>query len=372
MTQLMVSRAPILRPRYSAGGGGGTIADGQAITITGSGFGTNVVTQDFLGGLNNPVEAAANNTMFTSLSYTAWNTYSDNAAHVSSTRAFTRNKSLNVTYPTFNAFGLVRNFGTYKSMYTRQIIYLDTGAFTNGQFKILRHVGVPVGTIPKSGDSSTNANGTTNANSVHEDGRLPNTLLHQFRVGGPGDYLTIQATGHPGDEPGFASNALLPYNSWGILETVFKPDSTVGAGDGTFQIRCIDGTTGTVYGNETIGPRLFWNSADAAFEWLVVQFYIGNGLQQTGVGAYLDPDQYVSVNAASSTTPRFILMGDASTYAACTKRTMSICPFTSWSDTSITFNANKALLTSLNNGSAWAYAMSGINTPINTSGYSPT
>lgn len=368
MSMLHLSRA--LCGTLVSGGGGG-IADGQSVTITGTGFGTNVVTQDFLGGVGNAVEAAADNTMFTSLSYTNWNTYSDNAAHVSSTRAFTRSKSLNVTYPTFNAFGLVRNLGTYKSIYTRQIIYLDSGAFTDGQIKINRYVGVPTSTIPKSGNGTTNANGQPNANSVHEDGRLPNTLLHDFWVSGPGSYLTIQATGHPGDEPGFSANSLLQYNKWVILETVFKPDSTVGAGDGTFQIRCIDGTTTTVYGNQTIGPRLFWNSADPAFEWLVVQFYIGNNLQQTGVGVYLDPEHYVSVNAASSTTPKFVLAGDASTYTACTKRTMAIQPFTSWSDTSIEVTANKAKLSSLDNNSAWFYPMSAINTPINENGYSP-
>jgi hypothetical protein len=368
---IQVASRPHARSATYAGGGG-AIADGQSVTITGSGFGTQTVTQDFLGGVGNPVEAAADNTMFTSLSYSAWNTYSDNAAHVSSTRAFTRNKSLNVTYPTFNAFGLVRNLGTYKSIYTRQIIYLDSGATTDGQIKINRYVGVPVGTIPKSGNGSTNANGTVNANSVHEDGRLPNTLLHDFWVSGPGSYLTVQCDNHPGDEPGFNANSLLQYNKWVILETVFKPDSTVGAGDGTFQIRTIDGSDGTVYGNQTIGPRVFWEDTDVAFEWFVAQFYIGNGMQQTGVGIYLDPEHYIAVNAASTTTPKFVLAGDASTYSACTKPTMAIQPFTSWSDTSIQVTANKGKLSSLNNGSAWFYPMSAINTPINTNGYSPT
>jgi hypothetical protein len=362
---------------YASGGGGGSIADGQAITITGSGFGTNVVTQDFLGGLNNPIEAAANDTMFTSLSYTDWNTYSDNAAHVSSTRAFTRNKSLNVTYPTFNAYGLVRNFGTYKSIYTRQIIYLDSGIYVDGQIKINRYVGCPVSTIPKTGDGTTNANGNgPGGNSVHEDYRLPNTLLHDFWVSGPGQYLTVQATGHPGDEPGFTPDSLLQFNKWVILETVFTPDTTVGAGDGTFKVRCTDGVDGTIiYGTttQTIGPRVFWAGSDPAFEWLVVQFYIGNNLQQTGVGVYLDPEHYVAVNAASSTTPKFILAGDASTYTACNKHTMAIQEFDTWADTSIHIPAaNKGKLTSLDNGSAYFYPMSAINTPINENGYSPT
>ena len=369
MAIVTLQQKPINRVRYSAGGGG-SITDGQSVTITGTGFGTQTVTQDFMGGVGNPVESASDNTMFTSLSYSAWNTYSDNAAHVSSTRAYTRNKSLNITYPTFSAFGLVRNLGTYKSLYSRQLIYLDSGATTTGQIKINRYVGVPTSTIPKSGDGSTNANGTVNANSVHEDGRLPNTLLHDF-WSAPGSYLTLNYTGHPGDEPGFSANSLLQFNKWVLLETLFTPDSTVGAGDGTFQIRTVDPDNyATVYGNQTIGPRGFWASSDAAFEWFVVQLYIGNGMQQTGVGIYLDPDHYISANAASGTAPKYVLMGDAPTYAACTK--FSICQFTSWSNTSITFPANKGNLSSLNNGSAWAYPMSGINTPINTNGYTPT
>jgi hypothetical protein len=353
-------------------GGGGGIADGQSVTITGSGFGTNMVTQDFLGGVGNPIESAANDTMFTSLSYTDWNTYSDNAAHVSSTRAFTRNKSLNVTYPTFNAFGLVRNFGTYKARYARQIIYLDSGATTTGQIKINRDVGVPNATIPKAGDGSTNANGTVNANSVHEDGRLPNTLSHDFWPA-PGSYLTVQCDNHPGDEPGFGgSGKILQFNKWVIHESLFIPDSAVGAGDGTYAQRTIDGADGTVYGSTTIGPRVFWEDTDLAFEWFVVQLYIGNGMQVNGVGVYLDPDHYVSVNASSGTAPKFVLAGDASTYTACTKHTMSICPFTAWSDTSITVNINKAKLASIQNGACWLYPMSTINTPINENGFTPS
>lgn len=353
-TLLMISG-----PRHIASESVG-ITDGESVTITGSGFGTNVVTQDFLGGVGNAIESASNATLFGELGYINW-ADSDSAAHVNTTRAYTRTKSLRVVYPTFNAFGLVRNFGAYKSIYTRQLIYLDSGETTTGQIKINRYVGVPDAVIDVHGDGGSN--------SVHEDGRIPNTLLHDF-WGGPGAYLTIQATGHPGDEPGFSANSLLQFNKWVLLETLFTPDSTAGAGDGTFQIRTVDPDDySTVYGSQTIGPRVFWGGSDAAYEWLVVQLYIGNEMQQTGVAVYLDPEQYIAANAAG-TSVKFILMCNASTYSASTQ--CSICQHTSWSDTSITFSANKGKLSSLDNGSAWAYPMSAINTPISNDGYTPS
>lgn len=79
---------------------------------------------------------------------------------------------------------------------------------------------------------------------------------------------------------------------------------------------------------------------------------------------YWDRDIYIAWNPDTSTAPKFLLLGDASTYATCTNFT--ICPYTSWASDNITATINQGVHANLT-GKYW-YAMSAPGTPINTTG----
>src|SRR4051794_9430921 len=110
-------------------------ADGDAYTITGTGFGTNVSSsnQVFLGGATGTLESIANGTNVrnsgSGLLGSGWSYPGDEGAVVSTIRSFNGTKSL--LFDTLNGsvyqFGLTYDTGgAYKSIYARAIIYLDT------------------------------------------------------------------------------------------------------------------------------------------------------------------------------------------------------------------------------------------------------
>jgi hypothetical protein len=344
--------------------GSGVINEGQGIYVTGVGFGSlGTITQESLGGYNNRIELAADDTLFTALNYPGWSE-SDPIVRVSSAQKLTRNKSLRLTYsPSTNAFGLVRRFNPYRAAMHIYDVYFDPLTQTQGQVKWTRHVGRAAIANPPSPEPS-----------VHVDNRYPNVLYHDFR-GGPGSYITIQTAGNYGAEPGFPNSCLIPFRRWVRIQEQWLFDTNPGDGNGSVQLRITDPVTGEVLGEGTISNRLMWGVGDEQYRYFVIQFYLGShpstpGFQTPGVSLFLDPDCMSYMNEGARAAPRYAIIGNSPTYSPTMRWTPQLATF--YSDNRVEIGSvSKGVLASLNNGSAWVYLMAGINTPINTAGLVP-
>lgn len=330
----------------------GSIVDGSSYTITGTGFGTNTVGQEFLGGVNGPINSMSIGQTFRSLNRSGWTTYTQVEDSIASTtRSFTGYKTLlndtQAAYPNDHyQFGLTYDTGArYYSAYARFYVYLDTTA-TTIQLKTVRFVGGP----EKGGGGV-------------DDGDTPNSYETTY-YNGAGEYFTNNG-GTPNPVWGTSS---VSRNTWNLIEVSFKPDTTLAAGNGTVKWRATDTSTNTVvYSNSATGVT-FWGSSFASnpYRYLVAQFYMGN-YDPTLVPKTYFEELFFSWNASASITPKFVLMGDASTYSGCTKGKLIVQKINgTWSDTSIPIIINKGAHSNLTG--KYFYIMSDIDTPINTSG----
>jgi hypothetical protein len=341
----------------SGSGGGGSLADGASATISGSGFGTNSVSQEFLGGVNGVIEGLANNASWTAHARSNWTFPGAEPQQVSTDRSLSGTKSLaNLNWASDNfQFGSKFDTGGYKAIYTRFSYYLHQSPADSAlQNKLDRYVCGPLGT-----DEGI------------EDSNLSNTYFIYFR-GGAGDFDSSIAVN------GGSAGTLYPENGggtggpWGLTgtgtwitkEVVFKPDSSAGAGDGSIQWRVIREDTRAVLTTGSFSSRNFWGSTHGAtpFRYWVLYGYLGNGV--TNGSVYWDRDIYCAWQNTDTTTPKYVLLGDASTYAGST--IFSVSPHTSWSDTTIQVTVNKGQHSNLT-GKYW-YVMSAPGTPINSNG----
>lgn len=362
----------------TGGGGGGGLVDGTNVRITGSGFGTNAnIVQGFFGGINSPLETATNGLNIVSgLSLGSSWAYPGGDAQFAVT-----SRTLNGSRSILNRYGYnVATGGTYGGSPTASIYGLrfDPGAtwqravtivssyqtgFTNGQIKFQRFCG-----------RLTDASGSSSVGGLTDD-CLPNVLLNCFNGGiGSSAQTTDNApsNGNAGtSEPNidFAVSPSWINNGWVQQVYDFTP-GTLATANGSIAWRFFNATNiASVVGSGSSTSKRFWNGSDTAYRWWLMQMYMGNTAQVDGAQVNIDRDPYGLFNTASNAFPKFIYLGDASTYAACTKLVAGQV-FSSWSDTQIDFTINKGQHTSLS--SVWAYVMSGINTPINASGIVPS
>jgi hypothetical protein len=355
-------------------------ADGDAYTITGTGFGTNISSgnQVFLGGAGGTLESIANGTNVrttdtTGLLGASWTYPGAHGATVSNVRSYDGTKSL--LFDTLNGaayqFGVTYDTGgAYKSIYARAIIYLDTTLDTSSNLLQLK-------TVRFSGGPGKCGGGIS-------DGDTPDTYLTQF-WGGSGAYFP-RAGGTGGCSGSNITDlgtlyltsgvALIP-GRWNLVELLFTPDSSAGATDGTMQVRSTDLSNNSVTGSDTFSGRKFWDAVNSGnpFRYIVYQFYHGN-YPETFTGTmrtFLDRDVYFAWNASSATAPKWVQLCDAANTASFTSSTKCVVQkWNSWSSTSIGVTVNKGAHADLNN--KYFYVMDGINSFINTTGiaYNPS
>lgn len=329
-----------------------TIAEGAVYTWSGSGFGTSVPVGDqaFYGASDGPVEQAAAGANVTTSGFLGpgWFVPGGDPQLVSTARAYSGTKSILNAWAQSNfAFGIGYDFNSgYRSIYSRVAFYLQNNGHTDGQVKFQRFVG------PNGGGIS--------------DGDFPNVLVNEY-PGANGQSTPVAANIQSNGGSILPNVAIATdfwqFNAWAIQELFFVP-GTKGAADGSIAWRVTRASDGTVIGQGTSVPRMFWSGSDLAFSRWVIQGYIGNAMQGAGVELNIDRDAYAIANKASAAFPRYILLGDAPTYAACTK--FAVEKFISYSDTTITFKINRGPHATLAN--KYVYVMVGINQPLSTTG----
>lgn len=340
--------------------GGGSVADGDSVTKTITGGGANVAAanQSFLGGYNGTVESATVGAQFTTFRPANWS--QAGAAHgpiCSNTRSLNGTKSLlNDTVNGQYAFAMRYDFTASRYVQFGWFsYYLDKPNAVNGQLKLCR----TVGDIASTGG-------------IH-DANQPNHYITYFHpdAGGNGEYMPVNNSSLGGSNINvYASSESGTYYAegvWVTCEYVSTYNSTTSASDGEVILVARRQDTGAILGTYTwSNVRLDYDGANRA-RWFLIQMYMGNGLADGSTKLYIDRDVYVSCST-TSTKPKYILLGNASTYAACTK--LTICEYTAWtqngSDADVTFRVNKGQHASLSG--LYVYGMSGPNTPINSTG----
>ncbi len=364
--------------KYASVGGGADFTDGQTFTMAGSGFGTNAnIVQAMIGGPGSNIEAASNGTQLSTVTLpSGWALSGSDPTFVVTSRA------LNGTRSILHRHGYtVATGGTWSSSNFQYGMRFDVGVpfkravtiaasyktgFTLGQVKFQRFTG-------RLTDKDGNGSGGLT------DDSLPNTFTNCYTSPGQGSLLQTMdnapANGNLGTAETDISLAVDPSwvnDGWVQQHHDFVP-GTIDTADGSFAWRYVDATNvSTVLVSSSATSKRFWRGSDNGHRYWIPQFFMAN---EAGIdGAQLNIDSsclYGLFNTANSNFPKFIFAGNASTYAACTKLVPQ--QFISWADTSITGTFNKGQLAGLTPGTHfWMYAMSALNTSINSSGVVPT
>jgi len=356
----------IARQSSAGGGGGGSLTDGGTTTINGSGFGTNVsvANQEWLGGVNGVIEGIANNTTWISVARTNWTFPGGHVQRITTLASLNGTKSLgnlNFSDASNYQFGTKFDTGGYRVCTVRVPVYVYNSAnSTTGQVKFLRFVGGPI-----ADDQGI------------DDDDVPNCYVSRFWNGiesnfavneGTPDligYIDPKVSGDIGFRGEWMEKQTTRAGDWYIFEFQFTAPSAAGVADGALRWRTYNATTGAVKSAGEVTSRAWWQSTSNAFRYLTLQGYMGNTLAD-GSEVYFDRDIYITWNTSGTTPPKYILLGDASTFAACTK--LTTCRWTgSWSDTQITgVEVNKGYHSNLT-GKYW-YVMSAPGSPINSNG----
>lgn len=330
------------------------ISDGDSVTRTFPGAGSNISASatHFLGGSAGVIQSASNGATFNSIKPSGWVFGGDTQSKVSTAQQLNGKSLINDLADGYQ-FGFTYDAGAERPvMFARWSYYLDT-AETVGQLKMMRFAG-----------QTTNNWGLT-------DSDTPN-LYYASYPGGSGDYVPVNngSTNISIYIDGVNNGGS---GSWGLrrvwvtMEVVLTADSTGVSTDGEMSWRAVREDTGAVLGSGTWTNRDF-KSGSAGFRYFAAQFYMGNEYALTNTKCHIDRDLYLAWQTSGTTKPKYILMGDASTFASCTK--LTICPFTTWtqdgSDADVTLTVNQGQHANLTG--KYLYAMSAPGTPINSSG----
>lgn len=356
--------------RSSVIAGGGALSDLDVVTITGSGFGTNVAAanQEFIGYSNGPVESATDGTSWTGIARTNWTFPGTDAQLVSTNTSLNGAKSLaslNFNDTTHFQYGSKYDLGAAKKvvMFRGAFKVVDPVSGT-GQVKFVRVIGGPwTSDLGISDAQAPNSyvsrawqgiQSNINVNEAFPD--VINNTLDPSMGSGNGVQWIEKVTSTSGD--------------WYTFEFVFTCPSSNGAADGAVTWRTWNETTGALKSSGTITGVTMWNTTDSTpWRYVVLQMYIGNGFADSTTQVYCDRDFYITWADSGTTFPKYILLGDASTFAACVKKTLCQWGFSggTWSDTSIGgVKINKGMHANLT-GKYW-YVMSAPGTAINSSG----
>jgi hypothetical protein len=347
MGLIQTSRNPILRPLYVAGGG--SLVDGGTYVANSSGLGTTVSASnvEWIGGVNGYVETLGNGANFSdNLPSASWHQVGNVDTVVSN------GDTLSGTVSLYNNFDSVNNwqFGStfdsgagQKSMYIRAAYkFLNPNNQTMGQVKLFRF----------------------NGSDAIED--LNSYFYFTRYYNGSGNYMPYTAGNvFFTSEGGGTSGNFVIQDVWIVAEMLLTPDSTPNAGDGSIQWRHYRADTGAITTFGTITGATVWTTTTSAnpFRFFVFQCGFYNEFNNP-MSLYIDRDMYFAWNTSSNACPKYVLLGNASTFAACT--VFSICKWSAWADTQVTFTINKGQHSSLSG--LYIYFMSAPGSPINSSG----
>jgi hypothetical protein len=322
LSLLFVSAAATAAPAIT--GTTGTVAHNGQITINGSGFGSNSLAQEFLGG--DRVDSLANNARIDQQGWANWsmmtpstNTY----PHVTTERGWSGGKSIAFDTRGTTEYKQTLFYDTGSSgfsyLYTNALIYLDHIDLLSGsylQWKMMRWYKVP--------DVLDHAQGLSGA---YMSNRLASSSFFT------GFNSSTQFTNwFSGNLPG--------RRAWYRYETWLRMNSSPGTGNGTFRVKVTNPTTGAVVADNTYNNVMFNASGDSGnFRYLVIQNYFGNasdgGYNQAGNGQAVSfwDDLYISQSQAR------VEVCDQATYNACVNKEIQYP--TAWGDGRITVRLNR-------------------------------
>ena len=256
---LFVSAAAGAAPAIT--GTTGTVAHNGEVTINGSGFGSNSLAQEFLGG--DRVDALANNARIDQQGWANWSMMTPSTAtypHVTTERGWSGGKSIAFDTRGTTEYKQTLFYDTGSSgfnfLYTNALIYLDHIDLLSGsylQWKMMRWYKVP--------DVLDHAQGLSGA---YMSNRVASSSFFT------GFNASTQFTNwFSGNLPG--------RRSWYRYETWLRMNSSPGTGNGTFRVKVTNPTTGAVVADNTYNNVMFNASGDSGnFRYLVIQNYYGN------------------------------------------------------------------------------------------------
>jgi len=339
------------------------LADGDIVTVTIPGAGSNVSAsnQEFLGGSWGPVQSAANGAVFDTFMPAGWAMPGETGNRVSTTRALNGTKSLvndrSLGFQFAMRFDIGSEQGACRFVWS---YYVHNPSDIPMQLKQMRVVGSTLGGTDGFGDGDI-------ANVYFRSLDSDSTGASEgIAVNNSAGNVVISSVG-TGFESGY-TGTWYGQGFWVRNEASVIRNSAPGVADGRIVIVSKNAETNEVIGRRVV-PNYDFTSTDDFMRYLVWQGYMGNfpdGADPTGIRLYLDRDWYAIWNS-SRTVPKAIQVGDASTYSACTK--LLDQEFSVWSESGgnseVTFKFNQGRLPS---ASGWVYALSDVDTPINSSG----
>lgn len=341
--------------------GGGGLADGDTVTVTIPGAGSNIPAsqQAFLGGSWGIVESAALNAEFGSIAPAPWGSPGNTPTTVSNARALNGSKSLLNNRGIGFGFGINYDTGVEQgAMWATWTYYMHNPDNVTMQLKQLRFVGSNGGGGTTADYDYANCYFTSlPSNATQRSAYLPvNTATSNRQVGSV----------NSGYEAGY-TGSWYQQGIWVKNEATIIRNSAAGVADGRLVIVSKNAETGEVIGRRVI-PAYDFSQGDPFLRYVTWQGYMGNfSASPDNIRLYLDRDFYIAWNSARA-VPKTLKVGNASTYAACT--TFIEQQFISWNavgaNADITFRFNQGRLPSA--AGNYAYALSDADTPINTNG----
>lgn len=307
----------------------GTVSDNQEVTITGSGFGSNSLRQEFLGGTR--VDGLANGARIDQQGWPNWSLLTPSTQmypHVTTERGWSNGKSI-----AFDTRGTTEykqtlfydtGSGGFNMLYTNALIYLDHNTLLSGsylQWKMMRWY-----KIADVVDHGQNLSGSYMSNRLNST-----SFFSTFNSSG-------QFTNWFDTAP--TSMNLPGRGAWYRYETWVRMNSAPGTGNGLFRVRVTNPATGAVVTDNRVTNVMYNASGDTGnLRWLVLQNYFGNASD----GGYAQDfnaqavsfwdDLYISQSEAR------VEICDQATYSACVNKEIQYP--TSWADGSITVRLNK-------------------------------
>lgn len=319
----------------------GSIADGNAYNLTGTGFGTRTsVSGDWWGGLNGYIDTSVVGTTpidFSSSNRTNWSAVqSATGAYPkwSNTQVWSRGKSIAFdTRVDPNEYKQGYHYDTvtgYSRMYTNALYYLQHDTILSGaylQWKMMRWTRTKT---VVDGDGSYMA---------YRVGTSAASFFTFFNSAGQ----TVKNF----DDPG--ATELPGRGAWYRLETWLKLNSAPGTPDGYFRVRATNPTTGVVATDNIYTNCAFNGASDSGtYRYLTLQNYFGNYIKppapETANGVAWMGDFYIA-HGTTDDVFKYAMVSDNAAYASGAYR--EIQPISSWADTSVQFPINKGGMANL-------------------------
>jgi hypothetical protein len=353
------------KPRYFAASAGGGLVDGGLVTISGSGFDSNVpvANQEWQGGVDGVIETASNGAAWNTVYGSGWTRPGDHNQVIDNTHSLNGTKSLSsgaLNQSTNWQFGSKFDTGTggFTTALIRFSVYMTrVGGQSWQQLKMVRFAG---------GDGTTE--------SGISDADVPNWYVTRF---GANSMWAINegtaATPDPFTNTIYISDAghtvvgpWLDFDGWYTITVAALRPTSAGTTNGALYWQSVRESDGVVVAHGAATGQRMWDSATHPPRFLVLQGFFQD-TWTNGAQWWYDRDIYFAWSSSGTTLPKFILLCNAATFATVTKCTL--CPWEgTWSDTSITqVRVNKGQHANLTDD-LWWYVMSAPGTAINSNG----